>query len=1078
MEKPRIRLPEKKVVMRIGEGETYHGAFSIENELEGEVRGLVYTSSFRMRCSEQGFEGHHVKVHFSYDASGMVPGDIDKGAFTIVCSGGEFELPFTAMIEKPFVMTSVGKVRDIESFRKLAVENYQEAARLFRSRDFCQVLKYEDRRCQNLYHNMRRWSLGEQALEEFLVGTKQKEKLFLTLSGEKREFQNIASSEKTILQVLKNTWGYMQISVETKGEFLCVPKQIFTTEDFRRSRYNLEYIILANKLHDGKNYGEIILRTPYEELVYEVVVTQNPVLNENYAGMVLEYAELIKSYLSLEAGRVTRREWTEDTLKKLANMQEEDPENDVLLLVQAHILMIENKMDAASECLEKYNYSRFALGKKLEIDAYYLYLTAVCKMDETYTDKVVEDIRKMYGRNGNSWEILLLLFDIDSAYKTDEEKLRVLEEQCANGANGLLFYMEAYRCYREQPDFIKKLGAFEVRVFGFAAKYRLLTLEVSLYIANLATQLKGFDKKVYHILSVAYEMYGDVMILNAICRMLIKGHRIDGEYFVWYERAVNEGMKIAQLYESYMLTIHGERMKEPFPKSIYFYFIHSSVLDYTKLAILYANILIHAEVGSELYNQYREKMENFAFAQLGKRHINEQLRVIYNHFLNEENLTPERMEILNEICHTYEVTVQTDRIKSVMVIGADGEVSPRVSVIDRTAKIQLYSSEDRIVWEGIDGNYYVDTIPYESDRLFYETRFLEMCRKAFGEAEDDDETNPKELTFDDLRRMGGKLPEDEEVFAVCSEKIGKDGCAEDDFLTYLCFALFKRGFYDKEILTYLTAYYCGPTREMKLLWRAAKLYDAPTGYLAERILTQMLFAEMMFGEAAIFEDYYKGKAYDRLQWAYLAYVSREYVTKNREIGAGIVEILCEEYRRQGKIPDVCQMALLKYYADEPYDEVKGNLLLTCMRDLCTAQTYFPFFMKYDKEWLKELQLYDKTIVSYQAEAGAKVFFHYQIVRDGEAEKEYVTESVAPMYENVYVKTLVLFEGEKVRFYFEESGIDRERQGEIRECQKLPQTEEIGKYRKINEIIRGGDDEATRRKFCEEEKLADAMFPIY
>ena len=93
-----------------------------------------------MHCSEQGFEGHQVKIHFTYDASGMLPGQIEKGIYDCM-QWGEFELPFTAIIEKPYVMTSIGKVQDMESFRRLAEKDYLEAARLFRSRDFLSDFK-------------------------------------------------------------------------------------------------------------------------------------------------------------------------------------------------------------------------------------------------------------------------------------------------------------------------------------------------------------------------------------------------------------------------------------------------------------------------------------------------------------------------------------------------------------------------------------------------------------------------------------------------------------------------------------------------------------------------------------------------------------------------------------------------------------------------------------------------------------------------------------------------------------------------------------------------------------------------
>ena len=56
-----------------------------------------------------------------------------------------------------------------------------------------------------------------------------------------------------------------------------------------------------------------------------------------------------------------------------------------------------------------------------------------------------------------------------------------------------------------------------------------------------------------------------------------------------------------------------------------------------------------------------------------------------------------------------------------------------------------------------------------------------------------------------------------------------------------------------------------------------------THELSERILTQMLYSEDLFGEVAIFEDYYAEGAYFRLQQAYLVYVSREYVVEERKI---------------------------------------------------------------------------------------------------------------------------------------------------------------------------------------------------
>ena len=72
--------------MRVGEGEKYEGSFSLQNQGEGTIRGLVYPSSFRVHCEEQGFDGNPVNIYYTYDGTGLVPGHVEHGKFTIVCN--------------------------------------------------------------------------------------------------------------------------------------------------------------------------------------------------------------------------------------------------------------------------------------------------------------------------------------------------------------------------------------------------------------------------------------------------------------------------------------------------------------------------------------------------------------------------------------------------------------------------------------------------------------------------------------------------------------------------------------------------------------------------------------------------------------------------------------------------------------------------------------------------------------------------------------------------------------------------------------------------------------------------------
>ena len=121
---PQVVFPDTSLILTIGEGEVYKGYFMIKNRGEGSIRGLVYSSSFRMRCLEQGFEGKPGRVEFEYDGRGLLPGHVEQGTFTVVCTGGEYTIPFTALIEKPYVMTNYGKVQNTDDFRRLAVKDY------------------------------------------------------------------------------------------------------------------------------------------------------------------------------------------------------------------------------------------------------------------------------------------------------------------------------------------------------------------------------------------------------------------------------------------------------------------------------------------------------------------------------------------------------------------------------------------------------------------------------------------------------------------------------------------------------------------------------------------------------------------------------------------------------------------------------------------------------------------------------------------------------------------------------------------------------------------------------------------
>lgn len=1079
-QQPEIVFSDTCLILTIGEGEVFRGNFYIKSLTDGPIRGLVYPSSFRMHCTSQGFEGNPVKIDFEYDGRGLRPGHVEQGKFTVVCNGGEYELAFTAIIEKPYVMTAYGKVQSTDDFKRLAIKDFTEAQRLFRSREFYEVLKYENPRTFHLYDNMRKWSLDDHAMEEFLVGIKQKECIFLTLSGEGMFFEDVKEATKGSLTVTKNTWGFMPITVKTEGNFITVTRGKLTTDDFVGNVYHMEFVVKPEKLHAGRNQGKIHIITPYEILSYDVEVLQNIEYHEDHRELEFLIAQILKEYISYEAGRISLETWAESAIEKSKKMLQYNPMDEWLQLFQAKIYVMADRMEDAKWILENYNYNRFAIGKDPKTNSFYLYLTALIRKNAGHTERVLDEVGKTYLRHQDSLDMLMMLLELDSQYRDAYRRMKVLEEFFYNyKPNQVLFYLRAYQCFQERTLLLKKLGKFELQVINFAIKYRLLTKELALYAANLASQQKSYSDSVFMMLEHIYAIYPESMILNTICTLLIKGNKVQKRYFVWYQRAVDAELKIARLYEYYMATIEEEKVREALPRSIFLYFMHGNNLDYKKAALLYANLITYEEYASDLYITYREQMVQFAWSQLMKRHINDSLKIIYKRFCVEEEMTGERLEAMRDVCYAYEVKTKVHDINCILVIEKDGSVKQRVPYKEDGTIVYLYDKEARIVWESKDGHHLTDSIPFEMKRMFYEPRYLEMCKKYMGPNTSWRKEGVKlEVNFENIKENGLAAFDEREVFKFCTKLIRDNGYDEDEFLLYLCFELFKKQQYDKITLMYLTSFYCGATKDMKAIWKVAKEYDISVTKLGEHIITQMLFSEDMFNEEEIFVDYYlNGNPYFRLKQAYLAYVSNEYVTGDRKTSQIIFDIIINELKNDESLADICKIALLKYCAEYGYEHVAEKVLYRCLREMCEKQIVFPFYLNYKEQWLREFQLYDRTMISYRASKGGKVRITYKMRHGDVDELGYHTESLTPVYENIYVKEFILYNDELVKYSFHETiGKKTISQDEqiLRQERKIAP---IGRYGKLNEML---EMEPANRKeamiqFKQELVMAEEIF---
>ena len=385
----------------------------------------------------------------------------------------------------------------------------------------------------------------------------------------------------------------------------------------------------------------------------------------------------------------------------------------------------------------------------------------------------------------------------------------------------------------------------------------------------------------------------------------------------------------------------------------------------------------------------------------------------------------------------------------------------------------------------MDGRHYTDSIPYETTRLFYEMRFVELCKQLEKNKEVPEEpVAVPELSFENIKKHGMDPFVDGEVFDLCSKKILEDGYEEDEMLTELCYVLFTKGYSDHTTLSYLAIYYCGATRNMKRVWRAAKKEGIPSDRIAERIITQMVFSENIFSEEAIFCDYYgSGNTYFRLKRAYLAYISREYLIRDRQTDLSVWEIVRKEEEAGEVLPDICRIAYLKYYSEHEIQTASEELLKRFLRELCEKQVVFSFYLKYPQSWLMEVMLYDKCIVEYRAKKGSQVMIEYKIQKAKERTEDqpYQKEIMQAAYEGIHVRTFVLYSDEILEYRFKEMKADGSTFASDMQTFRLEhEVPAIGTYGRLNDMSELTKEalKQAMNEYSREKELSQELFMVY
>ena len=723
-EQPPLLFSQDKIEVTLKAGDVYKGELYFGTEDNQRIRGYITSSNRRVVPGTEKFSGTTVRLQYGVDGIGMRPGERHEGWICFTTNIGEYKLPFVIRTEKAELKSVAGEVPDMDAFVKIAKEDFKEAYRIFTDHRFELLLKNADKKEKALYKGLSRQPVTYQNVEEFLVGTGRKEPVKIELKADHNSYYDISESVRESFAVQKNGWGHLRLDVEAKGDFLEVSRHVVTDEDFIGSYYQVEYVINKECLKKGRQFGEIIVKSPYQQLTYQITASMEPrVQLKTEVHVKQRKLELMRDLLDHFCGRMDTKTWIGSSRFHLNQLREEGCEYPEYQMYEAYVLHMEGNEEEAKEILQRFKNQNFA-REDLELSGAYLYL---CFLTGLYKDKEqgARRMRNFFLQREDSFLLFKLWLEMNPEDKGSTSRIVfMMEELFEKGCRSPFLYLEAWNYISKDTSLLHRMSSFWAQVFLFAGQKGLLTEELVMRFAYLTGYEREFSRSMYRALALGYDAFESDDTLEAICRYIMLGDPRRREYFRWFSLAVEKGVRLTRLYEYYVETMDTSYQRElPKPLLMYFTYNNNSLGD-DKKAFIYASIIGNKGRQPQTYADYRDYMKIFAMRKAKEGRMNENYAVLYQEFLSEPK-TESQAKLIAQKMFTNRLYCDDRKIRYVIVRHEQLRKEEIYPCIQGVAYPRIYTEDAVILFQDEKQRRYAATVDYNVKKLFDERELIE-----------------------------------------------------------------------------------------------------------------------------------------------------------------------------------------------------------------------------------------------------------------------------------------------------------------------------------------------------------------
>ena len=884
-----------------------------------------------------------------------------------------------------------------------------------------------------------------------------------------------------------------------------------TDQDFVQGRCRVGYRIVPSRLHRGRNFGCIRVKSLREEFLISVEAEGDHAAGnaerESGTDRFMDHGSLYK-YLSLrldyEAGVYEPALLLNQMMKETEHLRADFPGDERAKLIQAELLILNGREDNASLALDDARDHVLAhREEQVELYCFYQYLRLEIKPSLQQKESLVRYIRKLLWEDGEVRPYLfLMMMKLDETMAQNPLELyRSMASLFNQGCNSPFLYASACRLLEAHPDLFVRLGDFEIQALYLGVQKGIVSRATALKAAGLALGLKHYRKLVERLFAKLYQTYEEQAVLEAVCSLLIKGDCKEKDAFVWYEKALEQGINLTRLYEYFLYSLPDD-YGHLLPKEVLLYFSYDKDLDRHSRQVLYRNILEYMNPSAELYQNYTRHMEQFAMEQLFQSRISRSLAVIYEHMIYKDMIDSRVARVLPGILKSCRIRCGDSRMKYVIVRYEELEDEEAFLLENQTAYVPLFSERSVLLFQDAYGNRYLDVKHWKVSVMdrpellaqcyevypdhpmlklsecrdivnrgvetddqaalleeivtqmhlspVFEGRLMQAvtdyyCRKASEDKDGDGVFNCAYLVQIDKKHMaarqrqqicetlisqnymreaynmirdyGSQYISTPRLMKLCTKTILMNLFDQDDLLLGLSHQVFCQGCYDSVILDYLCEHFNGTVSQMYEVLIQGVREHVETYDLEERLLGQMLFTGCCDQMDSVFELYMKRKTTkEMVVKAYFTQKSVQYFLEEKDMDQRVFEYLKQAVGNtfdKDRMPTIYLLALTRYFSTLDKVEAGDAELLKTMTSLLLEEgLVFPYTRELSKHIPVPEDIMDKAMVEYRGKKDAHPELQVRILP---GETGYHSEDIRRVYQGIFVKQKVLFEGETMEY---------------------------------------------------------------